>query len=325
VKHLISLDDVDRDELVAILDTADRMAEVLSRPQPKVPALRAKTVASLFFEDSTRTRLSFETAAKRLSADVMTFSAASSSVNKGESLRDTVETISAMGVDVFVVRHKTAGLPHAITAWTDAHVVNAGDGAHQHPTQGLLDAFTLSRAMGRGNDLDGVKVAMVGDIRHSRVARSTIRALTLLGAQVTLVAPASLLPPSLIDATRGKLDPAWPVAVSHDLDSVIRDIDVLYLLRMQRERMDSAFISSPNEYSEHFGLTAARLGRMRAGACLMHPGPMNHGVEFAVSASELAGQGVTNLISTQVTNGIAVRMSVLFSLFSFDSPEATHD
>jgi aspartate carbamoyltransferase catalytic subunit len=325
MKHLISLDDIGRDELVGLLDTADRMAEVLSRPQPKVPALRAKTVASLFFEDSTRTRLSFETAAKRLSADVMTFSAASSSVNKGESLRDTVETISAMGVDVFVVRHKTAGLPHAITTWTDAHVVNAGDGAHQHPTQGLLDAFTLSRAMGRGNDLTGVRVAMVGDIRHSRVARSTIRSLTLLGAQVTLVAPASLLPPSLIDAARGRVDPAWPVEVSHDLDSVIGDIDVLYLLRMQRERMDSAFISSPNEYSAHFGLTASRLGWMRPGAFLMHPGPMNHGVEFAVSAAELAAQGVTNLITTQVTNGIAVRMSVLFSLFSIDSPEAAHD
>ena len=167
MKHLISLDEIGREELVGLLDTADRMSEILTRPAPKVPALRAKTVASLFFEDSTRTRLSFETAAKRLSADVMTFSAASSSVNKGESLRDTVETISAMGVDVFVVRHKTAGLPRAITGWTDAHVVNAGDGAHQHPTQGLLDAYTLSRAMGRGNDLSGVRVAMVGDIRHS--------------------------------------------------------------------------------------------------------------------------------------------------------------
>ena len=305
MKHLITLDELDAPDIGRLLSTADHMAEVLRRPQPKVPALRTKTVCSLFFEDSTRTRLSFETAAKRLSAETLTFTASSSSVNKGESLRDTVETLAAMGVDVFVVRHKTAGLPLAITRWSDAHVVNAGDGAHQHPTQGLLDAYTLTRALERGNDLTGVRIAMVGDIRHSRVARSTIRAFHLLGAEVVLVAPASLLPPAF----------DTPASVTHDLDSVIDSVDVLYLLRMQRERMDNAFISSPAEYSAHFGLTAERLARMRKGSYLMHPGPMNHGIEMAVDIDTLGDHGVTNLVTRQVTNGIAVRMAVLFSMF----------
>ena len=305
MRHLISLDDLDTVEIGGLLSTADHMAEVLARPQPKVPALRTKTVCSLFFEDSTRTRLSFETAAKRLSAETLTFTASSSSVNKGESLRDTVETLAAMGVDVFVVRHKTAGLPLAVTRWCDAHVVNAGDGAHQHPTQGLLDAFTLTRELGRANDLSGLRIAMVGDIRHSRVARSTIRAFHLLGAEVVLVAPSSLLPPSF----------ETPATTTHKLDDVIDSIDVLYLLRMQRERMDNAFISSPTEYSAHFGLTPARLGAMRKGSYLMHPGPMNHGIEMAIDIDSLENHGVTNLVTRQVTNGIAVRMAVLFTLF----------
>lgn len=319
MKHLLSLDDLGKDEIANMLSVTDQMVEVLGRPQPKVPALRGKTVASLFFEDSTRTRLSFETAAKRLSADTMTFSASSSSVNKGESLRDTVETLSAMGVDAFVVRHKTAGLPLAMTQWTSAHVVNAGDGAHQHPTQGLLDAFTITRALGAGNNLSGVRVAMVGDIRHSRVARSTVRAFTMLGATVTLVAPASLLPPSLVYAQQHETVADWPVAICHQLDDVIGDVDVLYLLRMQRERMDNAFISSPGEYAAHFGLTAHRLTRLRPGAKLMHPGPMNHGIEVAIDPNLFPG----SLIAQQVTNGIAVRMAVLFSLFGGNS-EATH-
>lgn len=317
MRHLISLDDLNSADIAGLLSTADHMAEVLERPQPKVPALRTKTVCSLFFEDSTRTRLSFETAAKRLSAETLTFTASSSSVNKGESLRDTVETLAAMGVDAFVVRHKTAGLPQSITRWCDARVVNAGDGAHQHPTQGLLDAFTLSRALERGNDLSGVRVAMVGDIRHSRVARSTVRALHVLGASVTLVAPASLLPAAFVGSDT--VPEGWPVSVSHSLDDVISDIDVLYLLRMQRERMDNAFISSPGEYSAHFGLTDARLSRMRKGSVLMHPGPMNHGIEVAVDLDSLPHHGVTNLITRQVTNGIAVRMSVLFTLFGVGS------
>lgn len=319
MKHLLSLDNLGRDEIADMLSVTDQMVEVLGRPQPKVPALRGKTVASLFFEDSTRTRLSFETAAKRLSADTMTFSASSSSVNKGESLRDTVETLAAMGVDAFVVRHKTAGLPLAMTQWTSAHVVNAGDGAHQHPTQGLLDAYTITRALGAGNGLTGVRVAMVGDIRHSRVARSTVRAFTLLGATVILVAPASLLPPSLVYAPSHETAGDWPVTISHRLDDVIADIDVLYLLRMQRERMDNAFISSPGEYAAHFGLTSQRLSRLRPGVKLMHPGPMNHGIEVAIDPNLFPG----NLIAQQVTNGIAVRMAVLFSLFGGNS-EATH-
>jgi aspartate carbamoyltransferase catalytic subunit len=305
MRHLISLDDLDASEIAGLLSTADHMAEVLARPQPKVPALRTKTVCSLFFEDSTRTRLSFETAAKRLSAETLTFTASSSSVNKGESLRDTVETLAAMGVDVFVVRHKTAGLPLAVTRWCDAHVVNAGDGAHQHPTQGLLDAFTLTRALGRGNDLSGLRIAVVGDIRHSRVARSTIRAFHLLGAEVVLVAPASLMPPAF----------DTPAVMTNNLDEIIDSIDVLYLLRMQRERMDSAFISSPAEYSAHFGLTPTRLAAMKKGAHVMHPGPMNHGIEMAVNIDSLEDHGITNLVTRQVTNGIAVRMAVLFTLF----------
>jgi len=317
VKHLISLDDLDAADVASLLSTADHMAEILERPQPKVPALRTRTVCSLFFEDSTRTRLSFETAAKRLSAETLTFTASSSSVNKGESLRDTVETLAAMGVDVFVVRHKTGGLPVAMTRWCDARIVNAGDGAHQHPTQGLLDAFTLTRAMGRGNDLRGVRIAIVGDIRHSRVARSTMRALHLLGASIVLVAPSSLLPPSLRLGPAGGDD--WPVEVSHSLDNVLDSLDVLYLLRMQRERMDSAFISSPGEYSAHYGLTDERVVRMKPGLFLMHPGPMNHGIEVATDLDRLSDHGVTSLVTRQVTNGIAVRMSVLFSLFSSGS------
>jgi len=311
MKHLLSLEDVDASELGDILSLADQMVEVLGRNQPKVPALRGKTIASLFFEDSTRTRLSFDTAAKRLSADTMTFTASSSSVNKGESLRDTVETLAAMGVDAFVVRHKTAGLPLAITKWTSASVVNAGDGAHQHPTQGLLDAFTLTRALKSGNSLLGIRIAMVGDIRHSRVARSTIHAFHLLGAEVTLVAPASLLPTSLVYGSTSETKSDWPVKVSNDLDDVIGDVDVVYLLRMQKERMAGAFISSLDEYARHFGLTPARTLRLRDGVKLMHPGPMNHGIEIAIDPGNFPG----SLITQQVTNGIAVRMAVLYSLF----------
>ena len=310
MKHLLSMDDLSRGEVQQLLSLADEMSEIQKRSQPKVPALRHKTVASLFFEDSTRTRLSFETAAKRLSADTMTFSAASSSVNKGESLRDTVETLSAMGVDAFVVRHKTAGLPLAMTQWTNAHIVNAGDGAHQHPTQALLDAFTLTRALEMGNSLAGVRIAMVGDIRHSRVARSTVRAFVLLGAKVTLVAPASLLPPSLIYSKAAHTSHEWPVSVSHELDEVLGEVDVVYLLRMQHERMNAAFISSVDEYALHFGLTAQRLAKLPSHFKLMHPGPMNHGVEIGVDPALVPG----SLIAQQVTNGVSIRMAVLLSL-----------
>ena len=224
--HLLGIDDLSADDIGELLDLTDHMVEVNRRPNPKVPALRGKTVVSLFFEDSTRTRTSFDTAAKRLSADTMGFAVSSSSVNKGESLRDTVETITAMGVDAFVVRHRSSGAPLAITRWTDAAIVNAGDGWHQHPTQALLDCYTIRTRLGRTNDFSGLRIAIVGDVKHSRVARSDVQAFTALGAEVTLVAPRTLLPPSL---------EGWPVAVSHDLDSVLPDLDVLYLLRVQAE------------------------------------------------------------------------------------------
>jgi aspartate carbamoyltransferase catalytic subunit len=274
------------------------MAEINSRPVPKVPALRGRTVVSLFYEDSTRTRLSFETAARRLSADTMNFSVSSSSVNKGESLRDTVETITDMGVDAFVVRHKSAGVPWQIAQWTTAAVINAGDGAHQHPTQALLDAYTITRSR-NSQDLAGLRVAIVGDIRHSRVARSNVEAFTALGAEVLLVAPPTLLPPVVSH---------WPVEVVHDFDSVVDSVDVLYMLRLQAERMNQGLVPSLAEYSTHYGLTPRRVARMSVDAQVMHPGPMNRGVEMVVDPAEIRG----SLIHRQVTNGVAVRMAVLF-------------
>jgi len=301
VKHLRSIEELTPQSLVALLDLADHMAEVNARSIPKVPALRGKTVASLFFEDSTRTRISFETAAKRLSAETMTFSVSTSSVNKGESLRDTVETIAAMGVDAFIVRHKSSGVPWQIARWTEASIVNAGDGWHQHPTQALLDCFTIRTALNRRTGFDGLRIAIVGDIKHSRVARSDVQAFAMLGAAVTLVAPPTLLPPSL---------DGWPVEVAPDLDAVIGETDVLYLLRMQRERMNEALVPSLREYTARFGLTPERAARLQKHALVMHPGPMNRGVEMAVDPSELPG----SVITQQVTNGVAVRMAVLFHL-----------
>jgi aspartate carbamoyltransferase catalytic subunit len=263
-------------------------------------------VVSLFFEDSTRTRTSFDTAAKRLSADTMNFAVSSSSVNKGESLRDTVETIAAMGVDAFVVRHKSSGAPQMITRWTDASIVNAGDGWHQHPTQALLDCYTIRTGLGRRDSFDGLHIAIVGDIKHSRVARSDVQAFTMLGAKVTLVAPPTLLPPSLDD---------WPVEVSHSLDDIVADLDVLYLLRVQRERMDEALLPSVAEYSARFGLTPTRAARLAPHALVMHPGPMNRGVEMVVDPAELPG----SVILQQVHNGVAVRMAVLFTLLGSGS------
>jgi aspartate carbamoyltransferase catalytic subunit len=285
VKHLRSIAEAGPEAVLRLLDLTDTMAEVNQRPNPKVPALRGKTVCNLFFEDSTRTRLSFETAAKRLSADVMTFTVKDSSVNKGESLRDTIETVAAMGVDAFVVRHRSSGVPWQVSAWTTASIINGGDGWHAHPTQALLDAYTVRSALGRSGGLDGVHVAVVGDIRHSRVARSDVEVFTMLGADVTLVAPATLLPP------------APPAPVTDDLDSVIEKVDVLYLLRMQRERMTEALVPSLREYSARY------------------PGPMNRGVEILVDPAELRGAVITQ----QVTNGVAVRMAVLFDLLGSGS------
>ena len=288
------------DGILELLDLADHMVEINARPFPKVPALRGKTVVSLFFEDSTRTRLSFETAAKRLSADTMTFSVSTSSVNKGESLRDTIETVDAMGVDAFVIRHKSSGVPWQVSRWTGASVINAGDGWHQHPTQALLDCYTIRTALGRPS-LDGLRIAIVGDVKHSRVARSDVDAFAALGAHVTLVAPPTLLPPSL---------EGWPVEVVHDLDGVIAEVDVLYLLRMQRERMHESLVPSMREYTTGYGLTPARAARLGKHALVMHPGPMNRGIEMAVDPSELSG----SVIIQQVANGVAVRMAVLFKL-----------
>jgi aspartate carbamoyltransferase catalytic subunit len=303
VKHLLSIADLHADDIRRLLDLADHMAEVNRRPMPKVPALRGRTVVNLFFEDSTRTRTSFDTAARRLSADVMNFAVSSSSVNKGESLRDTIETITAMGVDAFVVRHRSSGAPHLITRWTDAAVVNAGDGWHQHPTQALLDCYTIRTHLQRPHDFTGLRIAIVGDIRHSRVARSDVQAFTALGAEVVLVAPPTLLPPEVS---------SWPVTVSHDLDAELTSLDVVYLLRMQRERMTDALVPSLREYTTMYGLTAARAERLATHALVMHPGPMNRGVEIAVDPADLP----TSVILDQVTNGISVRMAVLFQLLA---------
>jgi aspartate carbamoyltransferase catalytic subunit len=306
VKHLLDIESLKADDIHHLMGLTDHMVEVNQRPIPKVPALRGKTVVSIFFEDSTRTRTSFDTAARRLSADVMNFAVSSSSVNKGESLRDTIETVAAMGVDAFVIRHGSSGAAQQITQWTNASVVNAGDGWHQHPTQALLDCYTIRTHLNRRDGFDGLRIAIVGDIKHSRVARSDIQAFTRLGAVVTLVAPPTLLPPAM---------ESWPVDVSHDLDAVVRDVDVLYLLRMQRERMTDAMVPSLREYTMLYGLTPARARGLAPHALVMHPGPMNRGVEMAVDPSELPG----SVIIHQVTNGVAVRMAVLFELLGSGS------
>jgi len=286
VKHLRSIAEIGIEGVQRLLELTDTMVDINRRPNPRVPALRGKTVCNLFFEDSTRTRLSFETAAKRLSADVMTFTVGTSAVNKGESLRDTIETVAAMGIDAFVIRHGSSGVPWQVSRWTTASVINAGDGWHGHPTQALLDAYTVRQALGRTTGLDGVR------------ARSDIEVFTALGADVTLVAPVTLLPP------------VPPAPATDDLDAVVEKVDVLYLLRMQRERMQEALVPSLREYSARFGLTAERARRLPEHALVMHPGPMNRGVEILVDPAELPGAVITQ----QVANGVAVRMAVLFEL-----------
>jgi aspartate carbamoyltransferase catalytic subunit len=301
VKHLLSIEDLDgREGIEEVLRVTDSFVEVSNRPIPRVPALRGKTVVNLFYEDSTRTRLSFETAAKRLSADTMTFTVGTSSVNKGESLRDTVETISAMGVDAIVVRHGSAGVPWQIASWVDAAVINAGDGGHEHPTQALLDAYTIRTLRG---SLEGRRIAIVGDVKHSRVARSNILAFARLGAEVIVSAPPTLLPPSL---------EGWPVQLEGDLDEILDTLDVVYLLRLQRERMTEALIPSLREYRARWGLSAARVRRLKPEALVMHPGPMNSGVEIDRDAADDS----RSVITTQVTNGVAVRMAVLFLMLA---------
>ncbi len=314
LSHLRSIEELNQDELVGLLDLTDHMAEVCRRPIPKVPALRGRTVLSLFFEDSTRTRLSFETAAKRLSADTMTFAASSSSLNKGESLRDTVQTLDAMGIDAVVVRHRSAGVPWQVARWTQAAVVNAGDGWHEHPTQALLDAYTIrvehpaartAAAEGR-LPLAGLHIGILGDIKHSRVARSDVRAFTALGATVTLVAPATLLPPSLAGWTSVGGD----LSATSGLDDVVPKLDVAYVLRMQLERQEQALVPTLREYTTRFGLTPERAARLPDDALIMHPGPMNRGVEIAPEVAD----GPNAVITNQVANGVAVRMAVLYQL-----------
>ena len=305
MKHLRSIDELGLDGLTGLLQLTDHMAEINQRPVPKVPALRGRTVASFFFEDSTRTRLSFETAAKRLSADTMTFNVSTSSVNKGESLRDTVATITDMGVDAFVVRHKSVGIPWQISQWTNASIINAGDGAHQHPTQALVDCYTIREAT-HAQSFAGMKIAIVGDIKHSRVARSNIQAFSLLGAKVTLVAPPTLLPPDVSH---------WPVTVAHKLDEVIGQTDVLYMLRLQSERMAQGHVPTLREYSEQYGLTHKRVLALKSDAIVMHPGPMNRGVEMQIDPSDVKN----SLIHRQVANGVSVRMAVLFELLGSGS------
>jgi aspartate carbamoyltransferase catalytic subunit len=306
VKHLLSVNDLGADGIDEILKLADSFVEVSHRDIPRVPALRGKTVVSLFYEDSTRTRLSFETAARRLSADTMTFSVGSSSVKKGESLRDTVLTIDAMGVDAIVVRHRSAGVPQQVARWSTSAVINAGDGWHEHPTQALLDCYTIRQRLGA---VAGKRIAIVGDIKHSRVARSDILAFTAMGADVTVAAPPTLLPPSLA---------GWPVTVSHDLDAVLPKVDVVYLLRLQTERMTEALLPSAREYTARYGLTTARAALMADDAIVMHPGPMNRGVEIAAEVADRAN----SLITQQVANGVAVRQAVLFLLLGAGVPVA---
>jgi len=311
-RHLVSAASLTRDDALLILDTAEELARVADRPIKKLPTLRGRTVVNLFFEDSTRTRTSFEVAAKRLSADVINFSAKGSSVAKGESLRDTALTLEAMGADAVVIRHVASGAAHRLAGWVSGSVINAGDGTHEHPTQALLDAFTIRRRLrpceagagpfpaGRGA-LDGVRVAIVGDVLHSRVARSNVALLNVLGAEVTLVAPPTLLPLAV---------GSWPCEAAYDLDAVLPKSDVVMMLRVQRERMSAAYFPSVREYSRRYGLDATRMALLPDHAIVMHPGPMNRGVEIAAEVADSA----RSTIVEQVANGVSVRMAVLYLL-----------
>lgn len=316
MKHLISAADLSLDEILSILDTAEEMSVVNDRDVKKLPTLRGKTVVNLFFEDSTRTRISFEVAAKRLSADVINFSAKGSSVSKGESLKDTAQTLEAMGAQALIVRHHASGAAHnlANSGWISSHVINAGDGKHEHPTQALLDAFTMRKRIhgshSRGKSLDGLKVLIVGDVLHSRVARSNLLLLRSLGAEVRLAAPATLLP----------ANPNF-LAASHylGLDDAIDEFhpDVVMMLRVQLERMSASFFPTAREYSRGWGLSAERLARLSENAIVMHPGPMNRGLEISSEAADSAQSTVLE----QVANGISVRMSVLYHLMSGENRE----
>ena len=295
-RHLLSAADLDRTDATAVLDTATAMAAMAGREVKKLPTLRGRTVVNLFYEDSTRTRISFEAAAKRLSADVINFSAKGSSVSKGESLKDTALTLQAMGADAVVIRHSASGAPHRLANWVEGSVINAGDGTHEHPTQALLDAYTMRSRHGR---IEGLKVGIVGDVLHSRVARSNVWLLHTLGAHVTLVAPPTLLPVGVTD---------WPADVSYDLDATLPGLDVVMMLRVQRERMGDSYFPSEREYARRYGLDADRARAFAAHAIVMHPGPMNRGMEIAPEVADSA----RSTIVEQVANGVSVRMAVLY-------------
>jgi aspartate carbamoyltransferase catalytic subunit len=297
IEHLLSMDQLAPDDITTVLDTAESLRQVTNRPIKKLPTLRGRTVCNLFYEPSTRTRISFELAAKRLSADVINFSADSkSSVVKGESFKDTAWTLEAMGVDAIIVRHAASGAPHQLSKWVRASVINAGDGQHEHPTQALLDLFSIREHF---KDFTGLRVGIVGDVAHSRVARSNVKGLVTMGAEVTLIGPPTLIPPQAS---------SWNVKITHDLDGAVGNLDVCYLLRVQKERQSEQLLPSLREYSALWGLDARRLARMKPEALVMHPGPMNRGVEITAEVSE----SPRSIILDQVANGLAVRMSLLY-------------
>jgi aspartate carbamoyltransferase catalytic subunit len=316
MKHLLSAADLSRAEIDSVLDLAEEMSEVQQRPLKKLPALRGRTVVNLFFEDSTRTRSSFEIAGKWLSADVINVSAKGSSVSKGESLRDTVQVIDAMGVDGMVIRHSASGAPAQAAGWVRGSVINAGDGTHEHPTQALLDAFTMRRHFrslpgGFDDDWSGKTVAITGDLTHSRVVRSNLLLLRTLGAQVILCAPPTLLP-SGVDQ--------WPAEVTTDFDEALEQADIAMMLRVQRERMSGGYFPTPREYTVGYGLTVDRLDKLRPETAIFHPGPVNRGLELAADAADAASSRILD----QVAAGVAVRMSVLYHVFGgADEMEAT--
>ena len=303
-RHLLSINDLSPQEALGILNTASELSKISDGPMKKLPTLRGRTVVNLFFEDSTRTRISFESAAKRLSADVINFSAKGSSVSKGESLKDTAQTLQAMGADAVVIRHGASGAAQRLadSGWISASVINAGDGTHEHPTQALLDAYTIRSKFPQYQDsFAGLKVGIVGDILHSRVARSNVLLLTKLGAKVTLVAPPTLIPVGVTD---------WDVDVSYDLDEVVKKVDVLMMLRVQSERMKDSFFPSEREYSRGYGLDLARLNALQEHAIVMHPGPMNRGLEISAESAD----SHRSVVLAQVANGVLIRMAVLYQL-----------
>jgi len=310
-KHLVSAHDLNKEDAVLVLDTAKELASISDRPVKKLPTLRGRTVVNLFFEDSTRTRISFEAASKRLSADVINFSAKGSSVSKGESLKDTAQTLQSMGADAVVIRHGSSGAPHLLATrnWIDAVVINAGDGTHEHPTQALLDAYTIRKHL-RNNegDLNGLKVAIVGDILHSRVARSNAILLKTLGATPIMVAPPTLLPVGI---------EKWNGEFSYDLDEVLPQVDAVMMLRVQQERMSDAYFPTTREYSRNFGLNAQRLKTMQKHALVLHPGPMNRGMEITAEVAD----STNSVVIEQVANGVSVRMAVLYLLLGGSNSE----